>query len=144
MVTTPKILIEMRGRVIMTPKYITRSILGAASLLLVQCVPSQDLNSLDLRIRNLDSRVVKLDQSFDKYEGHGQDNPIDQLQRNQAEMADLLDKLNNEILQLKGQLEENSHFYTQLDDENTEFKDMKITDLSEQILLFGLYLQHQF
>ena len=106
----------------MITKYITRSVLGAASLLLVQCIPSQDLNSLDLRLRNLDSRMVKLNQTIDKYEGQGQNNPIDQLQKNQAEMADLLDKLNNELLQLKGQIEENSHFYAQLGEDNAEFK----------------------
>jgi len=117
---------------------ITRAILGtAASLLLVQCVPTtQDVNTLDLRLRNLDSRVVKLDQAMGKYEGQGQNNPIDQLQKNQAEMANQLDKLNNELLELRGQIEENSHFYAQLGEDNSEFKSsiqMKITDLSAQL-----------
>lgn len=124
----------------MTQKYIFRSILLAAPLLLIQCVPAQDINSIDLRIRNLDSRIVKLDQTIDKYEGRGQNNPIDTLQRNQAEMADMLDKLNNEMLQLKAEIEENSHFYAKLGDENAEFKssmELRVTDLSEQITVLA-------
>jgi tol-pal system protein YbgF len=126
----------------MAPQIITRTLLGAVSLLLVQCVPlpSQDINSLDLRIRNLDSRIVKIDQAISKYSGQGPNNPIDRLQKNQAEMVDQLDRLNNELLQLKGQLEENSHFYTQLGEENSEFKssiEMKVTDLSAQILVLA-------
>nr|MBF0221059.1 tol-pal system protein YbgF [Desulfobulbaceae bacterium] len=120
----------------MTKKYFLRSVLLSTVLMLVQCVPAKDINSIDLRIRNLDSRIVKLDKTIDKFEGKGQDNPIDTLQRNQADMANMLDKLNSEVLQLKAEIEENSHFYAKLGRENSEFKssiEMKVTDLSEQI-----------
>lgn len=122
----------------MTPKFTTPFALIVTGLMMSQCVPSQDLNTLDLRIRNLDSRIVKMDQTLDKFEGAGQNNPIERLQRTQAELADKLDLLNTELLQLKGQVEESNHYYAKSKDDRSALKstmETKVTELSQQILL---------
>ena len=122
-----------------------RSISGLAmmlfsSLFIVQCVPSQDITNLDLRIRNLDNRMVRIDQTLDKYEHRTQGDPIEQIRAKQAEMADTLDRLNMEMLQLKGQLDENAHNYRTLQKENETFRsalERKFTDLSDQFVLLA-------
>lgn len=86
----------------------TATILLLASPLLTQCVPSQDVNSLDLRIRNLDNQVFQLGKSVNQMSG-GADNPLAQIQAKQADLADNIDRLNSEIMQIKGKLEENTH-----------------------------------
>ena len=81
-----------------------------ASPLLIQCVPAQDVNSLDLRVRNLDNQVFQLGKAVNQMGGGaGTDNPLEQIQTKQAEMADNIDRLNSEVMQMKGQLEEASH-----------------------------------
>ena len=87
-------------------------LLFLASPLLVQCVPTgQDITTLNLRVRNLDSRMLKVDQKVKHIEKSvGQNDPIKKIQKKQAELSDTLDRLNMEFLQIKGQLEENSHF----------------------------------
>lgn len=78
--------------------------------LLVQCVPSQDTSALDLRVRNLDNQVFLLGKAVNNMGGgNGPNSPLDQIQARQAEMANNIDRLNSEIMQIKGQLEESSH-----------------------------------
>ena len=103
-------------------RFSTTVLLLAMSPLLIQCVPSQDLTNLDLRIRNLDNRLVKIDKTIAVFDGHGEDNPIEQIQRKQAEMSDNLDRVNMEILQIKGQLEENNHLFRTFQSENDKIK----------------------
>ncbi len=80
------------------------------ALLLVQCVPSQDVNSLDLRIRNLDNQVFQLGKSVNQMGGAaGPDNPLESLQAKQAEMANNIDRLSSDVMQIKGLLDEKSH-----------------------------------
>lgn len=87
----------------------TTTVLLLASPLLIQCVPAQDVNSLDLRIRNLDNQVFQLGKTVNRIGGSaGPDNPLDQIQVRQAEMADNIDRLNSEIMRLKGRIEENN------------------------------------
>lgn len=81
------------------------------SPLLIQCVPAQNVNSLDLRIRNLDNQVFQLGKAVNQMGGGGAgaDNPLAQIQAKQAEMADNIDRLNSEVMQIKGKLDEVSH-----------------------------------
>lgn len=113
--------------------------------LLVQCVPTgQDITNLDLRIRNMDNKMLKVDKKVQEIEAKTmeltKDNPIELLMKKQAEMSDRLDRLNMEFLQIKGQLEESSHFYQNAKEENENFKEtlnMQLGNLSEQIMLLA-------
>lgn len=81
-----------------------------ATPLLTQCVPSQDTNSLDLRIRNLDNQVFQLGKSVNQMGGGtGPGNPMQQLTAKQAELEDQIDRLNSDILKMKGSIDEKSH-----------------------------------
>lgn len=104
------------------------------SPLLVQCVPTgQDITTLDLRVRNLDNRMLNI-------ENRSEGNPIEQIMKKQAEMSNTIDRLNMDFLQIKGRLDESSHFYQNSKEENTAFQkeiNLKLNDLSEQIMLLA-------
>ena len=125
-------------------KYYVRSIAAFLlfSPLLVQCVPTgADITNLDLRVRNLDNRVVKMHQDVaDVVEKTSRNHEIEAVQQKQAEMSSSLDRLNMEFLQIKGQLEESSHFY-QSSKETTKQLDnsynKRVNDLAEQIMLLA-------
>ena len=112
------------------------SFLVLASPLLSQCVPSQDVNSLDLRIRNLDNQVFQLGKTVNQMGGgSGQDNPLEQIKTKQFEMADNIDRLNSEILKIKGTLDERSHQSRSSQSDNDMLKSTlqkKVDELSEQ------------
>jgi len=108
--------------------------------LLVQCVPTgQDITNLDLRVRNLDNKVVKMHQEVQEVSRNASKNKvIEELQGKQAEMNNVLERLNMEFLQIKGQLDENSHFYQNSKNSNKELEsslDKRINDLADQIML---------
>ncbi len=111
----------------------------------IQCVPTgQDITNLDLRIRNIDNKMLKVDKKVLEIEQKTtkltQNGPIELLLKKQAEMSENLDQLNMEFLQIKGQLEESSHFYQNVKKENKNFQESvntKISDLSEQIMLLA-------
>jgi tol-pal system protein YbgF len=112
--------------------------------LLVQCVPSQDVNSLDLRIRNLDNQVFLLGKTVNKMGGGsdgggpGPDNPLDQIQTRQAEIANDIDRLNSEVMQIKGKLEDNSHQSQTSQSESDMVKsdlEKKVDALSQQFVV---------
>jgi len=85
--------------------------------------------------------MVKLDQNVDHQASNlGKSAPIEQLQKRQAELSDFLDKLNLDLLQIKGKLEESTHFYSTLKDENAELQSKtneKVLALSDQIVLLA-------
>lgn len=116
-------------------------ILCCFSPLFTQCVQTQDVTNLDLRIRSLDNRLVKLDKTIaTQLGGDGQESPIGKLQLKQAEMADQLDRLNMEMLQIKGQLDESSHHARKIMEGSDELKStlsMKVDELAEQITLLA-------
>jgi tol-pal system protein YbgF len=105
------------------------------SPLLVHCVPTQDVNSLDLRIRNLDNQVFQLGKSVNQMGGGtGQDNPLEQVMTKQAEMADHLDRLNGDVMAIKAKFDENSHQSqsSQADNEQVKALQRKVDELSQQ------------
>ena len=80
------------------------------SPLLIQCVPAQDVNSLDLRVRNLDNQVFQLGKTVNQLGGGStEDTPLGKIQAKQAELVDSIDRLNTEVMQLKGQVEGVDH-----------------------------------
>ncbi len=101
--------------------------------LLSQCVQTQDINTLDLRIRNLDNRLVKMSNT-------NQGGSIEEIQKKQAEMAEAIDQLSMDLLQIKGQLDESSHHLRSSKEEIDRSKStigLKIDELSEQIILLA-------
>lgn len=107
-----------------------------ATPFLTHCVPAQDVNSLDLRIRNLDNQVFQLGKTVNQLGGgNGQDNPLELIQAKQAEMADNIDRLNSEIMQIKGKLEESSHQAKTSQSDSDQIKSAlqkKVDDLTQQ------------
>ena len=111
------------------------------SPLLVHCVPTQDVNSLDLRIRNLDNRVFQLGKAVNQMggSGTGSDNPLDQVMTKQAEMADHLDRLNSDVMAIKAKQEESSHLSQGSQSDNEQLKPLqrKVEELSQQFALLS-------
>ena len=103
------------------------------SPLLVQCVPSQDVNSLDLRVRNLDNQVFMLGKAVNKMGGGtGADNPLDRIEAKQAEMADNIDRLNSEVMHIKEKMDESGH-KTKLSQSDNANLQKKMDELSAQV-----------
>ena len=124
----------------MHPKIRTTLLLIFVCPLLIQCVQTKDVTNLDLRIRSLDNRMVKLDKDLVEFETKIQDDQVMQLQKKQAEMSDLIDHLNLEILQIKGLIEENGHHYRNSLEGIDKFKQtlhIKVADISDQIVLLA-------
>jgi len=116
------------------------TVLAGTAFLLGACVPAQDLTSLDLRIRNLDNKVVRLNEAVKRLDGGGKDSPLEALRLKQAELGDSLDQLNMDILQIKAQLEENRHFYKSLQQNNDKTRadlQQRLDALAEQFVVLA-------
>jgi tol-pal system protein YbgF len=86
--------------------------------------------TVDKKIKDVEGKTSQITQN----------NPIELLLKKQAEMSDTLDRLNMEFLQIKGQLEESSHFYQNAKEENKNFQESvnsRFSDLSEQMMLLA-------
>ena len=116
----------------------TVAFMALTAPLLVQCVPSQDVNSLDLRIRNLDNQVFQLGKSVNQMGGSaGADNPLEQMQAKQADLANNIDRLNSDVMQIKGQLDERSHQSKASQSDSDMIKSTlqkKVDELSQQVV----------
>lgn len=108
-----------------------------AAPLLTQCVPSQDTNSLDLRLRNLDNQVFQLGKSVNQMGGGtGAGNPLQQITAKQAEMSDQIDRLNSDVLKIKGTLDEKGHQSRTSQSDSDMLKSTlqkKVDELSQQV-----------
>ncbi|MDD5759736.1 MAG: tol-pal system protein YbgF [Desulfobulbaceae bacterium] len=113
------------------------TLLLLAAPLLSQCVPAQDVNSLDLRVRNLDNQVFQLGKTVNQMGGaSGAGNPLEQITAKQAEMADNIDRLNNEILRMKGSIDEKNYRAKNSQSDNDMLKSTlqkKVDELSQQV-----------
>ncbi|VAW35879.1 Cell division coordinator CpoB [hydrothermal vent metagenome] len=111
-------------------KFIKLAIILLVLPLLTQCVSSRDLNTVDLKIRNLNNQL--------RATGKGRAARLDEILRQQAAMSNRLDQLNTQMLQVKGQLEAGSHNDVVIQGRSKELKknlNQKINDLAEQIAL---------
>jgi len=112
------------------------------SPLLAHCVPTgQDITNLDLRVRNLDNKVLKMHKEVDRVARDASKNTeIDALQAKQADIANRLEQMNMEFLQIKGALDENSHFYKKSRESSKAMRDdidKRLGDLADQIMLLA-------
>jgi len=94
------------------------SILAAGLLpLLAGCVTDQDFRGLELQIRSMDNRMVELENDIQQLQ-KGAGTSVEVMKKQQAGLSSNVDRLNTELLQVKGQLDESRHRYRNLQDEN--------------------------
>ncbi|MDF1577356.1 MAG: hypothetical protein P1P81_02815, partial [Desulfobulbales bacterium] len=98
------------------------------SPLLTQCIATQqDMKSLELRLRTVNNKMHSLERNFeDLHEettNRANKNTVEALQKNQANSANAIDQLQIQLLQVKGQMEENSHHYLKLQEEAQDYRD---------------------
>lgn len=111
------------------------------SPLLVQCIATQqDLKSLELRLRTTNNKIQNLDRNFDllseETTNRADKSTVDNLQKHQANTANSIDQLQTQVLQAKGQLEENSHHFRKLQEDSVDYRDnlsIRFHDLNDAI-----------
>lgn len=108
---------------------------------LVQCIATtQDVRTLDLRLRTLNNKLISMDRNVNDLQEdtttRANKTSVEDLQKNLADKANSLDFLKTQLLQLKGQIEENTHHVKKLQEDETYYRDSLSTrfhDLSEGI-----------
>ena len=108
---------------------------------LVQCIATQqDLKSMELRLRTVNNRLINMDRSFDDLQeettSRANKNTVEALQKHQASTANDIDELKTRLLQVQGQIEENSHHYRKLQEDAVDYRDSLSTrfhDLNDGI-----------
>lgn len=100
----------------------------ALSPFLVQCLAtSQDLRAIDLRLRTINNKLISMDRNVNDLQAQtaarAQKASVDDLQKNQADTSNSLDYLKTQLLQVKGQIEENSHQFQKLQEEQNFYRD---------------------
>jgi len=81
---------------------------------LVQCLAtSEDFRNLDLRMRTMNNKLISTDRNVSDLQtetaARANKSSVDDLQKNQADSINTMDYLKTQLLQVKGQIEENSH-----------------------------------
>lgn len=109
----------------MRKKLICRSLLLAmiSAPVLTGCIVTpQDMKSLNLRLRSIDSRLVAVEKDVtDIKERTG--SSVDLMQKQQAGIGVTLDQVNAELLQIKSELDESQHRHRSLQAENMRLKE---------------------
>lgn len=108
---------------------------------LVQCVATQqNLKSLELRLRTVNNKMLTLAKDFEDLQqettNRANKNTVEDLQKNLANTANSIDELKTQLLQIKGQIEENSHHYRKIQEDAVDYRDSLSTrfhDLTDTI-----------
>ena len=95
---------------------------------LSQCIATtQDVRTLDLRIRTLNNKLISMDRNVNDLQedttNRANKSSVEDLQKNLAESSNSLDGLKTQLLQLKGQLDENSHRTQKLQEDESFYRD---------------------
>ena len=109
------------------------SLLTATLLpLITGCVTDQDFRGLEMQVRSMDNRLVEMERNLDELQ-RGAGTSVKIMQKQQADMGGSLDRVNTELLQVKGQLDETRHRYRSLQSENKrlEGKLSTVQEISE-------------
>lgn len=88
-------------------------------LLLCQCASTTDVQNLNLRLRSLNNMLVEMEQDVEHVQTTA-GTSVDHVQRQQAGIGDSVDRMNNELLQIKAQLDEGRHRARNVQSENKE------------------------
>jgi tol-pal system protein YbgF len=95
----------------------TLTILLGLTPFLWHCASQQDMQSMELRMRTMDTRMVDLNRNIDLLENRT---------ASQAAMTTTLDRLESELLQVKARIDENAHFLKNAEREtNSRFQSMQ-------------------
>lgn len=95
------------------------------------CVTTQDHNTLQLKLRNQNNRIVDLEHNVSSLTSGGGDSTKN-LQRQQADLSAEVDRLKTQLLQISGQLEEATYRNRTLLEENKTYQQeiaQKMSDL---------------
>ncbi|MBU0674580.1 MAG: tol-pal system protein YbgF [Proteobacteria bacterium] len=104
-------------------------LISLLSPLLLHCsiATEQDVKNLDLRLRTMDNRLLSMDRNFSDLQEQtttrANKNSVEALQKQQASTDNTVDQLRTQLLQIKGQLEENSHHYRNLQEDTVDYRD---------------------
>ena len=104
--------------------------------LLIQCATRQDVQTLDFRTRNLDNKLVELDEALTKLENRSdlaKKQTVDIVQKQQAGIGETVERLQSDILQSIGEMDEMSHTIDLFRSENDEFHDQTESQLAEAL-----------
>ena len=105
-------------------KKTTLNILLALSLtpFLTQCVTKKDFTSLQYRLRTATNNIVEMEREINTLKGiagkSAEKDDVAQIQQQQAEVGNTADRLNTELLRIKGRLDENVHLFRKIEKEN--------------------------
>lgn len=104
---------------------------------LMQCVAAEkEVKGLDLRMRTVNTRLVNMEKDIDG---------IKSKSVNQAEMGETLDRLNTQMLQVKGQLDESTRSSRSLQEENKKLKEnvtLKLEEISSKLEDMNITIAH--
>ncbi|MFZ5759803.1 MAG: tol-pal system protein YbgF [Thermodesulfobacteriota bacterium] len=98
--------------------------------LLSGCVTDQDFRGLQLQLRNLDNRMVEMERELNHLRSNA-GSSVEVMRKQQAGMGSTIDRLNSEMMQIKGQLDESRHRYRSLQEENQKLQE-EITQLQKK------------
>ncbi len=104
----------------MKKQYLTSILLLCIMPFLTHCASQDDVKTLNYHVRSLNKKVEDM-----------KDNTVDQMQQRQASSSGLIDQLQADILQLRSQLDENSHMNRMLQEQNKELQ-LAVANLKEQ------------
>lgn len=96
---------------VMKKKILTLSLILAVSPFLIQCASQGDVNKLNYQLRIVNKKLEDMKMGT-----------VDKMQQRQAASSSQIDDLRNEILVLKGELEELGHYNRQLKEQNKELE----------------------
>ncbi|MBI5558785.1 MAG: tol-pal system protein YbgF [Deltaproteobacteria bacterium] len=86
------------------------------------CVTAQDFRSLEMQIRNMDNRMVAVENEVKELQS-GAGASVELVRKQQAGLSSNFDRLNTELMQVKGELDESRHRYRSLQSENKNLQD---------------------
>ncbi len=113
---------------------LTCTLLLGLSPLVTSCVMTQDHQTLQLKVRNQNNRIVEMEHKLNDLATGGGDSTA-ALQRQQADLATNIDRLKTQFLQIQGQLEEATYRNRILLDKNQSFQkqfEIQMASLIEQ------------
>lgn len=125
-------------------KIITFMMFFCMPFLLIQCASRQDVQTLDFRTRNLDNKLVELDEALTKLENRSdlaKKQSVEIVQKQQAGIGETVERLHADILQTTGDIDEINHNFELFRNENTEFQEQANSQLNESLEMINSLIE---
>lgn len=101
--------------------------------LFIQCAAQQDVVTLDSRLRKVDANSEAVSRELDDFRRQAAErSSVETVQKRQAEVGELVDRVNAEILRLNGQMDESSRQNRQFAQDFQNLKNQLNTRAEEQ------------